>query len=289
MSQVLTGPWNVVKQLQYVEEATFGTTPATPTWIYAGLITELSDTTEITANRYRALGSADVAFALKCGEAYSFNVKYNPADLKLANYGLKLDTGATGTNGKSLSMVYSIRLNGVENYVVFRGVKTDSVDIDLAPDSMEVTQNFICKSISAPSTTPPGGTLITTPPATVPLCGTDASGFTWNSIAYDPVSLKITVAQNLEARRTVGQQQIQYLTSTNRDIDFDFTVSAFNNVLITDTINMTSRTWSITIGGSTLTFTGAQLVQYQSTLSAGGAETQEQAYTGFARGLAVTP
>jgi len=208
----------------------------------------------------------------------------------MGNYGLKKDTGLTGTNGKSLSMVYSILLSGVENYVIFRGTKTDSIDVEVTPDGLDVTQNFICKSISVPSSAHGLGanTAFAAASAATPLCGTDASQLTWNSVAYDPVSFKVTVAQNLEARRTVGQQQIQYLTATNRDITFDFTISAYNTVLITDTTAMTSRTMSMTIGASTLTFTGAHLVNYSSTLSAGGSTTQEQSYTGFARVLTIT-
>ena len=290
MSNVLTGPWNVQKHLSYVEETTFGTTPTNPTTVNAGLISELTPTSEITATKYRALGNADVAAGLKCGELYSFSVKYNPAVLTLANYGLKLDTGLTGTNGKSLSMVYSISLSGTENYVVFRGCKTDSVDIEITPDSLECTQNFICKSIAAPSSAHGLGanTVFAAASSATPLCGTDSSQLTWNSIAYDETSFKVTVAQNLEARRTVGQQQIQYLTSTNRDITFDFTVPSTGTVLIADALAMTSRTASIVVGSSTLTFTGAFLTQYNYTLSAGASTTQEESYTGFARTLTVT-
>jgi len=290
MSNTLTGPWQVQKHLSYVEETTFGTTPTSPTTTNAGLVNELTNTTEITANKYRALGSADVAAGLKCGELYSFSVKYNPVSLTLANYGLKLDTGLTGTNGKSLSMVYSIKLSGTENYVIFRGCKTDSVDIEISPDSLDVTQNFICKSISVPSSAHGLGanTSFAAASSSTPLCGTDANSFTWNSTSYDPVSFKVTVAQNLEARRTVGQQQIQYLTATNRDITFDLTISSYTTTLQTDEVNMTSRTASIVIGGSTLTFTGAFLTNYSTTLSAGGSATQEESYTGFARVLTVT-
>jgi hypothetical protein len=289
MSNVLTGPWNVVKHLQYVEEATFGTTPASPTLINAGRIEEITPTSEITATRYRALGSADVAAGLKSGELYSFSAKYNPVALTLANYGLKLDTGLTGTNGKSLSMVYSFLLSGVENYIIFRGTKTDTVEIEITPDSLSVTQNFICKSISVPSTAHGLGTpVFAAASSATPLTGPDATGFTWNSITYSPDSFKVSVAQNLEAKRTIGQQQIQYLTATNRDIDFDLTISTFGTALITDQNNMTSRTASISIGAATLTFTGAFLVQYNYSLSAGAAATQVESYTGFARVLTVT-
>jgi hypothetical protein len=165
-------------------------------------------------------------------------------------------------------MVYSILLSGVENYIIFKGCKTDSVDIEITPDSLEVTQNFICKSIAAPSSAHGLGanTVFAAASAATPLCGTDSSQLTWNAQTYDETSFKVTVAQNLEARRTVGQQQIQYLTSTNRDITFDF----------------------IVVGSSTLTFTNAYLTQYNYTLSAGASTTQEESYTGFARTLTVT-
>jgi hypothetical protein len=290
MSISLTGPWAVVKQLSHVEEAVFGTTPASPTTVNDGLINEIAETTDITATKYRALGNADVAAGLKCGELYSFSLKYNPVDLGLANYGLKLDTGLTGTNGKSLSMVYSYKLSGTENYVIFRGTKTDSVDIDVAPDGLDVSQNFICKSISVPAAAHGLGasTIFAAASGSTPLCGTDATGFTWNSVTYNPVSFKVSVSQNLEARRTVGQQQIVFLTATNRDITFDLTISSYITTLQTDAVAMTSRTASIMIGSATLTFTGAYLINYSKTLSAGGNATQEESYTGFSKTLTVT-
>jgi len=187
-------------------------------------------------------------------------------------------------------MVYSIKLSGTENYVIFRGVKTDSVDVEITPDSLEVTQNFICKSISVPSSAHGLGanTVFAAASGATPLCGTDSSQLTWNAQTYDETSFKCTVNQNLEARRTVGQQQIQYLTATNRDITFDFTIPSTGTALMTDENAMTSRTMSIVVGSNTLTFTNAYLTQYNYTLSAGASATQEESYTGFARTLTIT-
>jgi hypothetical protein len=52
LSYLLTGQWNIVKQVQFVEETTYGTTPSSP------------------------VGSRDIYAMVKTGEVYSFDVRF---------------------------------------------------------------------------------------------------------------------------------------------------------------------------------------------------------------------
>lgn len=186
-------------------------------------------------------------------------------------------------------MVYSITFNNVLNYIVFRGCKTDSIDVEVTPEEINVSQNFLCKSISVPAATHGLGasTIFPADNATVPQVGTDSASVSWSAVTYDSVSAKFTVSQNLEARRTIGTQQIAYLTATNRDITFDFTILAYSPTLITATQALTAATLLIDVGSAVATFTNAQMENYSNTLSAEANATWEQSYTGFAASVAV--
>src|SRR6266498_226650 len=96
---------DVTRQVQYVEEATFGTTPTNPTLINAGGVLSITDSTEMTAKRYRVLGSEDIYRGLLCGELYSFEVTYNPSTTTFLRYGTESVGGGAGTIDKSLTIV----------------------------------------------------------------------------------------------------------------------------------------------------------------------------------------
>jgi hypothetical protein len=205
-------------------------------------------------------------------------------------YGTEKDLGGVGTVFKSLSMAYSILFNNVVNYVIFRGCKTDNVDVDVSPEEVNVSQNFLCKSITVPAAAHGLGasTVFPADNAATPAVGTDSASVSFNAVTYDSVSAKFTVSQNLEARRTIGQMQIVYLTATNRDITFDFTILAYSPTLITAAQALTSAALIIDVGPAPATFTGAQLENYSNTLSAEANNTWEQSYTGFAVSVIVT-
>src|SRR5687767_541469 len=146
MSVVPSSVVDVTREVQYVTESTYGTTPTNPTLINAGGILDINDSTEMTAKRYRVLGSEDIYKGLLCGELYSFELKYNPSSTTLAKIGL--DAGQVSP----ISVVVGYKLNNVENFVTFKGCKTDTIDIEITPDDLVVTQNFICQNVTTPST-----------------------------------------------------------------------------------------------------------------------------------------
>ena len=137
---------DVTRQVQYVVETTYGTTPTSPTLINAGAIQDISDTTDITAKRYRVLGSEDIYKGLLCGELYAFELKYTPSTTTFPKLGI--DAGQVS----SISVVVGYKLNAVENFVTFKGCKTDKIDIEITPEDMMITQNFICQNVTTPST-----------------------------------------------------------------------------------------------------------------------------------------
>ncbi len=285
---------DVVKQVQYVVESTYGTTPTSPTLINAGAIIDINDTTEITAKRYRVLGSEDIYQGLKCGELYSFEISYNPSSTTFPKLGL--DAGQVA----SISLVVSYKLNGVENFVTFKGCKTDTIDFELTTEDLVVTQNFICQDITTPSTAHGLGasTVFAANFSGTPLCSTDTgvNPLIINGQNFDCIRFKTSVSRNLDARRVIGgisggTGKIKYLVSTTRDIDVEFDLIYLDTTTLADVKTLTARTASMQInstGPKILSFTKLQLESTEFELSAESNELFMRSFSGFAETVALT-
>lgn len=285
---------DVVKQVQYVQEVTYGTTPTNPTLINAGAIIDINDSTEITAKRYRVLGSEDIYRGLKCGELYAFELKYNPATTTFPKIGL--DAGQVA----SISVVVSYKLNGVENFVTFKGCKTDTIDFEITTEDIVVTQNFICQDITTPSTSHGLGASTTFAGnfADTPLCSPDtgANPLTINSTTFDCIRFHLSVKRNLDARRVIGgisggTAKIKYLVSTTRDIDVDFDLVYLDTTTLADVKTLTARTASFVLnstGPKQFDLTNLQLESTNFDLSAESNELFMRSFAGFASGVTLT-
>ena len=285
---------DVQKQVQYVVESTYGTTPTSPTLINAGAIIDLNDSTEITAKRYRVLGSEDIYQGLKCGELYAFELKYNPASTTFPRLGT--EAGQVS----SISVVVSYKLNGVENFVTFKGCKTDTIDFEITTEDMVVTQNFICQDITTPSSAHGLGASVAFASnfSGTPLCSTDTgvNPLTINSTTFDCIRFHTSIKRNLDARRVIGgisggTGKIKYLVSTTRDIDVDFDLVYLDTTTLADVKTLTARTASFQInstGPKSLDFTSLQLESTNFDLSAESNELFMRSFSGFAKSVTLT-
>ena len=69
-------------------------------------------------------------------------------------YGTELVNG-TGTNEKSISILVSKKVNDVELFRVYKGVKTSSITVEITrAGGVNVTQNMKCKTITDWGVTP---------------------------------------------------------------------------------------------------------------------------------------
>ena len=280
---------DVTRQVQYTLESTYGTTPTSPTLINAGAIQDINDTTDITAKRYRVLGSEDIYKGLLCGELYAFELKYTPSTTTFPKLGL--DAGQVA----SISVVVGYNLNGVENFVTFKGCKTDKIDIEITPDDMMITQNFICQNVTTPSTSHGLGasTTFASTFSGTPLCGPDTGSnpLTINSLNYDCIRFHTSISRNLDARRVIGSTKIAYLVSTTRDIDVDFDILYTDTVTLADVKTLTARSASMVLnqtGPKTLSFTNLQLESSKFDLSAESNELFIRSFSGFAQSVSLT-
>lgn len=135
---------DVVKRPQAVEELVEGTlplnngaspTPGPITFFSLGWSMTIGEDISIENDKLRMLGSYDVEKQLKLGETITSQITFKPFDFKLSGYGMKVPIPPTttppdptnvarnGTIGVSLSILFSARIDGVEKFKVFSGVK----------------------------------------------------------------------------------------------------------------------------------------------------------------------
>ncbi|AIC16951.1 phage tail tube protein [Nitrososphaera viennensis] len=292
MSYTPTGSFNILKRLQFVEESTFGQAPASPSFVLAGHNVSLRETTEVSAQKYRDLGSRDLYKMLKTGEMYSFELRYQPINTALLRYGTELPNGA-GTIEKSLAFVYTQLVNGTETWHRFLGARTDQVEIEVTEASVQVSHRFLCKDIPAtvtadPFTTPTYAGADTSAPYTGVSSGSNP--LTINSETYDTPRFKVSVNWNLDVVKPNGEVQAKFILPTNRDITVEFDTWVKDDVLRADTKSLAARSASYTIApGKSLTFTDLYLAKQSKNNDANDAKVLIETLTGTARSMSVSP
>jgi hypothetical protein len=310
MSYKLTGGFQIVRQLQYVEEVTEGTTPTSPTFIHAGPITELNDNQETQAIKYRQIGNRDIYAMIKTGELYSFDVTFNPLDIDLISYAINKEDTGTKNIGKSLSFLTSQLVDGTEMYKIYKGARAESIDVNITAEGMvEVTISYICQDITTPSLTHGLGTPVwgTNPTAvpwtnfsggtgplridadTVAFGTTGAHGFATGKIV-DTDSFSFSCTHNLERVKVNGETIVKWVMPTFRDITFEFDTLYHDTTLIADQKSLTSRRMEYALKsnpGATLDFDKVYMETIGTSDSTTATEPKHLSITGDAQSVAV--
>ena len=292
---------DIVKPLQYVQEAantvtaptSYGTTPtASPTFVAAGLNTEITLNPDIVHQDVDVLGSEDVVDAVKTGELYTFTTRFNPTDSVLINYGLVTGAG-TGTIDASLSFIFSERLDGTENYTILKGCRPTSTTLSLERGTWNVDMTWICKEITTPSathglTTP---TFVSIPTAS-PLTHTDAGAdpFAWNSVATPERRFSTTVTREMAVLSVNGSSTITFAKPTSRRVEFSVDAFVKDTTLLADFKTKTARGATYTFSTSpskVLTYTNCVLSSWSSAKSATTTDAFVESITARAEGLTI--
>jgi hypothetical protein len=241
ISFIPTAPWLFKKPPQYVEETSFGVTPAAPVFKLMGSITGISPNIGITKEVVRSVGRRDPTTQTKMMEMFSGSFKYRPFDTDFAKYGINLPDEASpaGTNAASVTILWSQLINNVEKYFILQGVKTDKISMEISKDGGVVigqdlrwykTLAYQANATAAGITTP---TYISTIPNTQPwssLTG-GANPFTIEGTVWPTDRLKIDVNQNLYAISPNGSSSVEFLGAGIREISMDFDTWNYNAVL----------------------------------------------------------
>lgn len=242
---VPTGHWKFLKPPQYIEETTYNTPPAAPTFKLVGFLSSITPNATITKDTVRVVGARDPVSQPKMTEVYSLSLKWRPTNtgkMDFAKYGTNLanDTTPAGTNAASVSIAWSCTVNNTEKYFIATGAKTDSISIEVTKDGgVNITQELKCKQIrqhltdltTAGITTP---TYITSFPVEDPWSSIDGgtTPFSIEGTEWKTDRFKLDVSQNLAEVAPNGTTSLEYLHPTEREASVDFDTWLKDSVLL---------------------------------------------------------
>jgi hypothetical protein len=223
------------KLMQYVQETTYGTTPASAAFVDASVINSTKTTYDNISETYRKLGKRQLYKYIKMGKAFPWSCSFSPVDTTLIRYGTEngstTGTPTTGTLDFSLSFVNSVFQNSggtlTEYYVIRTGSKCDSVTVTTTSRGMvTVDMDWISRNIAKPVTTANGGlttpTFVAAPTTATPW--TNLSGGTsklsLGGTIYPFKSASFTVNNNLDPVDIDGSDNIEALEPTVKQTTF---------------------------------------------------------------------
>ena len=269
---VTTAPVLFVKHPQWVAESTEGTTPtASPSFTSLGAVK--SAAIKINGNfvDVAQLGAEDLITMVQGQQDYESQFKLsavNATSIIARLIGAYNYATPSGTVNESISIIFSIYLNGTENYILCKGsrIKEGSISMDIGKET-EITVSFTHTTITTPSsshglTTP---TFASLPSGAVWdwLAG-GTTPLSWNSIGQLCKKATINIARNAKPDYTLGNLDPHSSQTHGRRISGDFTTLWTSSTLETDFKAGTARTLALVIktGTSTITVTSAKITDY---------------------------
>ncbi len=265
MSITPSGGWFVVKNPQYVEETTYGTFPINPAMNWIGAVDNFDPKADMQSIMVPQVGTEDLRYILKGAEVYTMDMEFGLQTSTFAKYGISSQGGGAGTIDKSLSMLFSAKLNTVENYVQVLGARTGSFTISSQTGQLTKAKcQLQAKAIPVPSSSSPiGSGSFATDPATNPWTFYDggANPVTIGAVNPDVREFSVTFERNLERLHVLGQSQQKFLPPKQRRITGSFMivwedVNQYTN-LTSDT--GVTITWVLKTATSTLTLSGCKV------------------------------
>jgi hypothetical protein len=265
MSVTPSGGWFVVKNPQYVEELTYGTFPTNPTMNWIGAVDNFDPKADMQSIMVPQVGTEDLKYILKGAEVYTLDLEFGLQTSTFAKYGISSQGGGTGTIDKSLSILFSAKLNTVENFVQILGSRIGSFTVSAQTGQLTKAKCQVqAKAIPVPSTSSPIGTgTFATDPATNPWTFYDggANPVTIGALNPDVREFSVTFERNLERLHVLGQSQQKFLPPKQRRITGNFTivwedVNQYTNLTSDSGVTIT---WVLKTATSVLTLSGCKV------------------------------
>lgn len=287
------GPWAIVKKLQDVNETTYGETPSSPTFVHSGHNAYLSDTTEITAERYYELGNRDMYSLLKTGRLHAFELRQSPFETRLWRWGSEAAVvGSGGTAAVSKTFTYTEKIDNTETWFRYLGCIPERSELEINDAGLKLVQNILCQDMpdevtSDPFTTPTYASADTT--ALYTNLSSDKGPFTFNSTRYDVKRMKITVNHKPHIFRPNGWEIAKYIFPTTREINVEFDAAKYNSTIYNDAKSLTARSASYVIAsGKTVSFTDMKLQRVNRANDIGVNDLKLEKFVGTASAITTT-
>ena len=267
-----TSPVLFVKHPQWVAEATEGTIPtASPSFTSLGAVK--SAAIKINGNfvDVAQLGAEDLITIVQGQQDYEtqFTLSIVNATSIIARLiGAYNYATPSGLINETISIIFSVYLNGTENYIICKGsrIKEGSINFDIGKET-EVTVSFVHTTITTPSsshglTTP---TFASLPSGAVyDWVAGGTTPVSWNASGILCKKFTLNIARNSKADYTLGNLDPHSSQAHGRRISGDFTTLWTNTTLETDFKAGTARTLAVVLktSVSTITITSAKITDY---------------------------
>lgn len=305
MSYIPTVAADIIKQPQFTEELIDGTLPlSAPTFVSCGFVETLGEDIKESSNAVRPLGSYDVQKKIQLGEEVSSSITFQPSDFKLMKRGINNPTPSSstppdpsmvapnGTNGVSISILYSALINGVEKYKVYKGVRFDgcSGTIERA-GGFKVTMPFHAKDVTDWTVAPtfaPAATYAANPSLT-PWSGitSGADPLDINGVKYDTTQFKFDIGWKIARPSFNGLTTYKLSKPVNREIKLSFNTTTIGGALVGNLRSFTARDIEYTIvaaGVNKMKFLACNFDTYAKPVSGDSDEIWMESYEAQATG-----
>lgn len=263
-----------VKHPQWVAESTEGTTPtSSPSFTSLGAVKSASIKINGNFVDVAQLGAEDLITIVQGQQDYETSFTLSAVNatgiiarlIGVYNYGTP-----TGTVNETISILFSVYLNGTENFILCKGsrIKEGSISMDIGKET-EISVTFTHTKIITPISTANAG--LTTPSyATLPSGAVwdwtsgGATPLSWNSSGQLCKKATINISRNSKPEYTLGNLDPHSSNAHGRRISGDFTVLWTSTTLEADFVAGTARTLALVIktSTSTITVTGAKITDY---------------------------
>ena len=293
----LTSAELIIKPIQAIEETTEGQPPATGTPFVIGVNSMISLKRNGQWVEVPQLSEEDLVGFVQGPQKYPVQIKYNPVDSTFAKYGANAADYGTpaGTISASLTIIFSMYINGTEKYIVISGVRPDQIQFDFnIGKPIDITVDCASMVIQEPSASAPAGLTLATTPAVGPI-------WDWLSGGASPISdggtgqnikkFSVTIKRNVKEEYTLGAKDPFATLSHGRriaisgDVLYDGT-STFEDDQKTKTLKTMIITLKTTT--STLTLSNRGISDYTRNADISTSDAIVENITGKATAAALT-
>jgi len=246
-SKPITG---AIAKAYYVEEATYGTTPANPAFQWIGIVQNVEPNYDRSLIKLRGIGSRDLAYIIKGLMKAEISFEYafqNNTFLAFANT----------LNDFSLE-VFTDDGTTIHSYLHTGGM-INSVEVSASVNNLvTVKPSIIAKNVSI-GTSHPTGASYASDPGTVPKTWYDTKVEIPSGTEIDGVTdWSFRINNNLERYpviTTTSGDLLKYLVERQREYSGELTVAYMSSTLMSALTSATEQaTLKITIGTNTYTF-----------------------------------
>ena len=280
MSQIafpLTHAANVEVPFSYIEEATFGTLPASPTLVATKITTGLTPRMDDMEMDVRQLGSHLLYGQSTGGHTYGFGLTFNPFDLPFLKYGTEPPnyTTPTGTSAVSLAFVLKYKqatgTAGMTSHTMqFLGSKCNTTELSVSSQGLvTATQDWICRDITVPSASAiSGATYPTFGSITSPALSNVDGGnkpLTLNGVQYAVKDFRISWNNNLIRDTFSGSGLVDQLTVGAIEITGSFNTPVGQSLILEGFMhdfpqNEINASYTVKSGTMVINMTGFKLL-----------------------------